>query len=134
LKVTTIASLPGPVKAPQSTCAIGLLTSLPQTKRGWATWSAVDKEQSAVATRDAEVSPVTCDPRTAEWIGPDAARVITEIAAATKKKRKRDARGQSCRMSVPFSLPVGRKEGKVLLLLYTRARAEPECLPPPREV
>jgi len=47
--------------------------------------------------------------------------VITETAATTKHKRERDVRDQSRRMSISYSLPVGR-EGR--LLLCTRTRAE----------
>src|SRR5262245_37142459 len=45
VKVTAIASLPGPANDPQSTCATGVRTSFPQTKKRLATTSAVALEQ-----------------------------------------------------------------------------------------
>jgi hypothetical protein len=44
-----MALLAVPVNGPHSTCAIGVPTSLPQTKSGLATWSAVAFEQRAEA-------------------------------------------------------------------------------------
>jgi hypothetical protein len=42
-----MAWLPGPVNAPQSTCATGRRTEFPQTKNGLATWSAAAREHDA---------------------------------------------------------------------------------------